>query len=70
MTDGLLITPGPDLIYFTGLRPPVTERLTMLVMPAKVLVVPALEHPGELPGFEVVPWRDGENPYSLVVSRL
>ncbi|MCY1138219.1 aminopeptidase P family protein [Actinoplanes sp. Pm04-4] len=68
--DGLLITPGPDLIYFTGLRPPVTERLTMLVMPAKVLVVPALEHPGELPGFEVVPWRDGEDPYALVVSRL
>ena len=27
--DGLLVTPGPDLVYFTGLRPPVTERLTM-----------------------------------------
>ena len=68
--DGLLVTPGPDLVYFTGLRPPVTERLTMLLLPARVLVVPALEHPGELPGLEVVPWRDGEDPYAVVAALL
>jgi hypothetical protein len=29
---GVLITPGPDLVYFTGYQPTaITERLTMLV---------------------------------------
>jgi Xaa-Pro aminopeptidase len=45
---GLLVAPGPDLVYLTGHAPPPLERLTMLVMPADgdpVLVVPALERP-------------------------
>ncbi|WP_250034352.1 aminopeptidase P family protein [Paractinoplanes maris] len=70
LDDALLITPGPDLVYFTGLRPPMTERLTMLILPARVLVVPALEHPGDLPGLEVVAWHDGDDPYALVAELL
>ena len=44
---GLLVAPGPDLAYFTGYTPTaVTERLTMLVLPAEgdpTVVVPLLE---------------------------
>ena len=30
--DGVLITPGPDLVYFTGYHPTaITERITLLV---------------------------------------
>ena len=30
--DGVLVTPGPDLVYFTGYQPiAITERITMLV---------------------------------------
>ncbi|WP_344985063.1 aminopeptidase P family N-terminal domain-containing protein, partial [Streptomyces violaceus] len=46
---GLLVAPGPDLVWLTGYTPPaVTERLTLLVLAAgqePVLVVPALEAP-------------------------
>ena len=32
--DGILVTPGPDLLYLTGYAPvAVTERKTMLVIP-------------------------------------
>ena len=32
---GLLLTPGPDLVYLTGYAPvAITERITMLVIPA------------------------------------
>ena len=47
--DGLLVTPGPDLVYFTGYQPTaITERITMLVLHAATepaLVVPLLERP-------------------------
>ncbi|WP_370184160.1 aminopeptidase P family N-terminal domain-containing protein [Rhodococcus wratislaviensis] len=47
--DGVLVTPGPDLVWLAGYRPTaITERLTILVLrpdrqPA--MVVPALERP-------------------------
>ena len=32
---GILVTPGPDLLYFTGYEPiAITERITMLVLQA------------------------------------
>ena len=48
---GLLVSPGPDLAYFTGYTPPETERLTLLAIPAEgtgttggaSVVVPLLE---------------------------
>src|SRR5262249_24910125 len=46
---GLLVTPGPDLVYFTGYQPTaITERLTMLVIQESrdpAMIVPILERP-------------------------
>jgi D-alanyl-D-alanine dipeptidase len=46
---GVLITPGPDLLYFTGYAPiAITERITMLAIHAgrqPALIVPNLERP-------------------------
>ena len=46
---GLLLTPGPDLVYLTGYVPvAITERITMLVIPVDgepTLLVPKLERP-------------------------
>jgi Xaa-Pro aminopeptidase len=77
--DGLLVAPGPDLVYLTGHAPPPLERLTMLLMPAvgdAVLVVPALERPmAEMapgaPGLRILDWRDArDDPYALVADML
>ena len=47
--DGVIVTPGPDLVWLTGYRPTaITERLTMLVLtPGErpTLLVPVLERP-------------------------
>ena len=47
--DGIIVTPGPDLVWLTGYRPTaITERLTMLVLSPQqgpTLLVPALERP-------------------------
>lgn len=69
---GLLVTPGPDLVYFTGYQPvAITERITLLVIqngrdPA--MIVPILERPDaeEAPGAAAVAltdWSDGSDPY-------
>lgn len=46
---GLLVAPGPDLVWLTGYAPTAdTERLTLLVLAPDrdpVLVVPTLEAP-------------------------
>ena len=46
---GLLLTPGPDLLYLTGYAPvAITERITMLVVPVDgepTMIVPRLERP-------------------------
>jgi D-alanyl-D-alanine dipeptidase len=75
--DGLIVTPSADLIYLAGYDPPPLERLTALLLRPghdPILVVPELERPraaattlGEL--VEMVPWRDGDDPYDAV-SRL
>jgi len=77
--DGLLVAPGPDLVYLTGHAPPPLERLTMLVMPVNadpLLIVPALERPlAEMapgaPGLSIADWRDArDDPYALVAQAL
>ncbi|WP_127500741.1 aminopeptidase P family protein [Actinoplanes solisilvae] len=71
--DGLLITPGPDLAYFTGQRPPITERLTLLVLrPGHQphLIVPALELPHDPGELTLIAWEDGDDPYALVADLL
>src|SRR6476661_8455764 len=68
--DGLLITPGPDLVWLTGYQPTaITERLTVLVLDPDrepTLLVPTLERPDAesamgAGGLSIVDWVDGED---------
>ncbi|WP_425473586.1 aminopeptidase P family protein [Streptomyces tailanensis] len=76
--DGLLVAPGPDLVWLTGYRPPETERLTLLMLrdgTDPVLVVPTLEAPDaeEAPGgpaLSLRDWADGKDPYEAAVPLL
>ncbi|MEU6373567.1 aminopeptidase P family protein [Streptomyces sp. NPDC046909] len=76
---GLLVTPGPDLVWLTGYRPTaITERLTLLVLTPDSephLLVPALERPDAeaAPGAGAVrmtDWRDGQDPYAAAAGLL
>jgi D-alanyl-D-alanine dipeptidase len=76
---GILIGPGPDLVYLTGYAPfAVSERLTMLVVgpgTAPTMVVPGLERPAAeaAPGAEAVTllgWDDGDDPYAAFAPLL
>ncbi|MCT9110349.1 aminopeptidase P family protein [Streptomyces mirabilis] len=72
--DGVLIAPGPDLVWLTGYRPVETERLTLLVLRAgqdPVLVVPTLEAPdaaAAAPMLTLRDWTDGKDPYAAAAS--
>ncbi|MFC7496379.1 MULTISPECIES: aminopeptidase P family protein [unclassified Nocardioides] len=71
--DGVLVTPGPDLVWLTGYQPTaITERLTMLFLTgdrAPTLLVPVLERP-DAEGAEgaaattITDWTDGADPYA------
>jgi Xaa-Pro aminopeptidase len=76
---GVLVTPGPDLSYFTGYRPiAITERITMLALQASrdpALIVPILERPDAeaAPGGGAVAltdWTDGDDPYEAAAKLL
>ncbi|CAL9591074.1 aminopeptidase P family protein [Streptomyces sp. enrichment culture] len=76
---GLLVAPGPDLVWLSGYAPTaVTERLTVLVLAPDrdpVLVVPTLEAPdaAEAPGAPALTlrdWTDGKDPYALTAELL
>ena len=71
--DGLVVTPGPDLVWLTGYQPTaITERLTMLVLTPGArprLLVPALERADAeaaegAASLEVLDWSDGADPYA------
>ena len=71
--NGVLVAPGPDLVYFTGYAPfAITERLTLLVIGTArdpALIVPILERSDaqNAPGAEAcafIEWTDGEDPYA------
>ncbi|MFE4727401.1 aminopeptidase P family protein [Microbacterium sp. NPDC056736] len=77
--DGLLVTPGPDLLWLTGYQPTaITERLTLLVLSSDAyprLLVPKLERPDAeaAPGAEamtITDWRDGDDPYQTAARLL
>jgi len=76
--DGVLVAPGPDLVWLTGYRPVETERLTLLVLRAgedPVLVVPTLEAPDAAkaagaPALTLLDWTDGKDPYEAAASLL
>jgi Xaa-Pro aminopeptidase len=76
---GVLVTPGPDLIYFTGYQPvAITERITMLVLQTgrdPAMIVPVLERPDAegAPGAAAVSltdWADGSDPYAATAGLL
>jgi Xaa-Pro aminopeptidase len=77
--DGVLVAPGPDLVWLTGYRPTaITERLTMLCLTTHgppTLVVPTLERP-DAEGAEgaaattVTDWQDGADPYAVAAGLL
>ena len=76
---GLLVTPGPDLIYFTGYEPvAITERITMLVIPVDgepAMIVPRLERPDAenaagASTLGLVDWTDGSDPYEATAKLL
>ncbi|MEC4613302.1 M24 family metallopeptidase [Tsukamurella tyrosinosolvens] len=79
----LVITPGPDLAYLTGIVSESFERLTALVITEAGfgLVVPRLElailKDSSVPGLgeagvelSVLDWVDGDDPYALVLGLL
>ncbi|MFE9769386.1 aminopeptidase P family protein [Streptomyces sp. NPDC005808] len=74
--DGVLVAPGPDLVWLTGYRPVETERLTVLVLrPGRdpVLVVPTLEAPdaaAAAPALTLRDWTDGKDPYEATGDLL
>ena len=76
---GLLMTPGPDLLYLTGYAPvAITERITLLVIPRSgnpMMIVPKLERPDaeKAPGvadLQIVDWADGTDPYVAIARML
>ncbi|MET8244003.1 aminopeptidase P family protein [Streptomyces sp. NPDC005202] len=76
---GLLVAPGPDLLWLTGYAPTAaTERLTLLVLAADrdpVLVVPTLEAPdaAKAAGASALTlrdWTDGKDPYATTAALL
>ena len=76
---GILVAPGPDLLYFTGYQPiAITERITMLALHASrepSMIVPILERPDAeaAPGaaaLSLVHWKDGSDPYAAAAKLL
>ena len=76
---GVLVTPGPDLVYFTGYSPiAITERITMLAIRASqgpAMIVPILERPDAestpgAPAVSLSDWTDGEDPYRATAALL
>ncbi|MFF3761320.1 aminopeptidase P family protein [Streptomyces sp. NPDC002185] len=76
---GVLVAPGPDLVYLTGYQPTaITERLTVLVLaPGQepVLVVPTLEAPDAekatgAAALTLRDWKDGKDPYAVTAPLL
>ena len=71
--DGVIVTPGADLVWLMGYRPTaITERLTMLVLAPDerpTLLVPILEKPDAEAAdgaatVRIVDWADGTDPYT------
>jgi D-alanyl-D-alanine dipeptidase len=76
---GVLVAPGPDLLWLTGYEPTaLTERLTLLILSAQLrptLLVPTLERAdaeaaAEATGVEIVDWADDVDPYRVASAFL
>ena len=81
-TDAVLLTGGTSLVYFTGIRWRLSERLFAVVLPRSgnaFVVTPAFEEDrareqlegGPLEGAaDVLTWEEHEDPYALVADGL
>jgi D-alanyl-D-alanine dipeptidase len=76
---GMLVTPGPDLLYLTGYAPiAITERITLLAVHASrapAMIVPVLERPGAeaaaaAAGVALHDWADGEDASAAAAALL
>jgi Xaa-Pro dipeptidase len=79
--DAIVLTGSTSLLYFTGVRWGLSERLFCLVLPAKgepFSVCPAFENDraheqlalGPLANAEVRTWQETESPFDLVAAGL
>ncbi|MEX2135066.1 MAG: Xaa-Pro peptidase family protein [Acidimicrobiia bacterium] len=72
--DGVLLTAGSDMPYFSGYSAMPLERITAFVFGREgdpTLFVPALEAPRVDQGdFEIESWGETDDPIGLVVKRL
>jgi len=77
--SGVLVTPGPDLLYFTGYSPiAITERITLLVISTArgpAMIVPILERPDAetaagTTAVALSDWTDGQDPYEATAKLL
>ena len=76
---GVLVTPGPDLIYLAGYAPvAITERLTVLIVQKDrepAMVLPVLERPDAEAApsagtIALTDWADGSDPYAAAAPLL
>jgi Xaa-Pro aminopeptidase len=76
---GVLVAPGPDMVWLTGYEPTaLTERLTLLILSTQrrpTLLVPTLERSdaeaaAEETGVEIVDWADDLDPYRVASAFL
>ena len=72
--DALLVGPSSDLVYLTGIRAHLSERLNLLVLPASgrpSFVVPRLEAPNVADKADLVDvksWEETESPAEIVAE--
>ena len=76
---GVLVTPGPDLVYLAGYAPvAITERLTVLAIQKdreSAMVLPVLERPDAEAApsagtITLTDWADGSDPYAAAAPLL
>jgi|SRR5215218_1529531 len=76
---GLLIAPGPDLLYLAGYEPvAITERLTVLILSAgrdPAMVLPILERADAEAApsagtIALTDWTDGSDPYAVAAGLI
>ncbi|HEY7198443.1 MAG TPA: aminopeptidase P family protein [Gaiellaceae bacterium] len=76
---GVLVTPGPDLVYFADYEPiAITERITMLALQTwrdPAMIVPILERPDAegcpaASALALSDWADGSDPYEATANLL
>ncbi len=79
LDGGILVTPGPDLVWLTGYQPTaITERLTLLVLRPDhepTLLAPLLERPDAeaaagAAALTIREWTDGSDPYAVAGGLL